>query len=205
VRKPRLTRVRLRRLPVNKPAPTTRSRESATCNTTRPLRKRAETPAAAMFDAWFFKAAAKSGRVAWSAGTNAKSNPLASESANVKPSNGKLSRPSSQGPPKSLGNKRSRPAALPLAIRTPSAPPASATIRPSIRSCLTSDPRPAPRASRMAISRCRPAPRASMRLATLAQAISSTRPTMAMRTSSGLPNFSPRALMPCAAGLSCAR
>ena len=55
----------------------------------------------------------------------------------------------------------------------------------SIRSCRTIRARPAPIARRTAISRCRDAARASSRLATLAQAISSTSPTAAISTKSG--------------------
>ena len=48
-----------------------------------------------------------------------------------------------------------------------------------MRSCLTSRPRAAPMASRTLTSRSRVAARDSMRLATLAQPISSTAPTAA--------------------------
>jgi len=47
-------------------------------------------------------------------------------------------------------------------------------ITASVRSCRTSRARPAPRARRMPISRCRASPRASITLATLAHAISMT-------------------------------
>ena len=56
------------------------------------------------------------------------------------------------------------------------APAADSTIA-SVRSCRTSRPRLAPIASRMPISFCRLDARASSMLATLAHAISSTRPT----------------------------
>ena len=59
----------------------------------------------------------------------------------------------------------------------PSAPPASASKTLSVSSWRTRSPGDAPSARRTAISRERDAARASWRLATLAQAISSTRPT----------------------------
>ncbi len=47
----------------------------------------------------------------------------------------------------------------------------------SVSNCRMIRPRPAPTAARMAISRLRPVARASRRLATLAHAMSSTKPT----------------------------
>ena len=57
----------------------------------------------------------------------------------------------------------------------PSAPPPSASTALSVRHWRTSRQRPAPSATRMASSRSRETARASIRLATLAHAISSTR------------------------------
>ena len=68
---------------------------------------------------------------------------------------------------------------------TPTAPPAADSARLSTRSCRISRPRVAPMASRTAISRRRPLARESSRLATLAQAISSTRLVAMARTRSG--------------------
>ena len=70
---------------------------------------------------------------------------------------------------------------------------AIAVTTPSVRSWRTIRPRPAPRARRSAISRCRSAPRARMRFATLTQAISITRTAAAcqmarMSGSTGSPN-----------------
>ena len=63
------------------------------------------------------------------------------------------------------------------ANNTPSAAPQMDSSKLSLRSWRTSRERPAPRAMRTANSRCRAAPRARSRFATLAQAISNTRPT----------------------------
>jgi hypothetical protein len=63
------------------------------------------------------------------------------------------------------------------ASNTPSAPPAAASTRLSVRNCANTRPRLAPRAARTATSRWRNVPRASSRFATFAQAIRSTKPT----------------------------
>src|ERR1041384_7110937 len=72
------------------------------------------------------------------------------------------------------------------ASATPSRPPAPASTRLSVSSWRTRRPRPAPIATRTPISRWRAAPRVSIRLATLAQTISSRNPTPPRKTSSGL-------------------
>ena len=66
----------------------------------------------------------------------------------------------------------------------PTTPPANDSTRLSTSSCRTSRPRDAPSDSRTAISFCRMKPRAISRFATLAQAMSSTRPTMHISTTS---------------------
>ena len=85
---------------------------------------------------------------------------------------------------------------------TPAMPPAPASSRLSISSCRTIWLRLAPIAVRIAISRRRDAARASSRLATLAQAISSTRPTSHWRTIRGDANELRRPDWPRAAGTS---
>ena len=67
------------------------------------------------------------------------------------------------------------------AITSPATPPASAKATLLVRSWRTSRRRSAPKAVRIAISRSRAEERASRRLATLAQAIKSTRPTAPIR------------------------
>jgi hypothetical protein len=67
---------------------------------------------------------------------------------------------------------------MPTTPRTsPQAPPMADSSTLSVSSWTMMRPRPAPMAERMAISRRRPVARTSSRLATLAQAISRTRPT----------------------------
>jgi hypothetical protein len=63
------------------------------------------------------------------------------------------------------------------AISRPTPPPSRARITPSVRSSRTRRTRPAPRARRRAVSRSRAAARASIRLATFAQAMASTKDT----------------------------
>ena len=60
-------------------------------------------------------------------------------------------------------------------------PPASDSSTLSVSSCRMRRPRPAPIAARIAISRRRPVARTSSRLATLAQAMSSTKLTAPSR------------------------
>ena len=59
----------------------------------------------------------------------------------------------------------------------PSTPPTAASTRLSVSNWRTTRPRPAPSAERIASSRDRAVARASSRLATLAQQMSSTKPT----------------------------
>ena len=63
----------------------------------------------------------------------------------------------------------------------PSIPPTAASSTDSVSSWPTSRPRAAPRAERTASSRFRAVARVSRRLATFAQAISSTKPTATMQ------------------------
>ena len=63
------------------------------------------------------------------------------------------------------------------AINSPTKPPMSASSTLSVSSCRAIRSRLAPTAARIAISFCRTAARAISRLATLAQAINSTKPT----------------------------
>ena len=79
-----------------------------------------------------------------------------------------------------------RPRVSATATNTPITPPMAESTRLSTSSWRTSRPRVAPSDSRTAISRCRMNPRAMSRLATLAQAMSSTRPTMHISTISAV-------------------
>src|SRR5581483_9146601 len=71
------------------------------------------------------------------------------------------------------------------ASNTPQTPPATASSRLSVSNCRMTRQRPAPSATRTAISRRRTAPRASSRPATLTHATASTQPTAPSSTKSG--------------------
>ena len=71
------------------------------------------------------------------------------------------------------------------AIATPMTAPVNASTSASVSCCAASRVHAAPRAVRTAISCRRPIDRASSRLPTLAQAISSTKPTAASNSSNG--------------------
>ncbi len=132
------------------------------------------------------------GREAVSAGRRPKMAPVAIESRKANPS----TRPSTAMLPRSSssvalmphaavrsGRMADRSSVAQRAKSTPRTPPATARSVLSVSSCLTSRPRPAPRATRIAISRSRPEARAMRRLATLTHAMSSTRPTAPSRMS----------------------
>ena len=70
------------------------------------------------------------------------------------------------------------------ASAVPNAPAKSASSKLSVKSCLTTRVLPAPIAVRMAISRPRVVARARRRFATFTQAISSTKPTAIIITTS---------------------
>ena len=143
---------------------------SATCPTSSPVRTRERrklpSPAPAL------RAGVKSARPSCHAGATPASRPVRRATATVKQS----TRPSSAGlSPGTLGRRNAR-ITGPTHSVTSSAPvpPASPSSALSVRSCRARRRRPAPMASRTAISRCRCIARASNRFATLAQAMRST-------------------------------
>ena len=124
----------------------------------------------------------KSGRLARRAGNNPKTIPVRQVNSAVnarmrKSGSGLMSRGLL-----SLGMSAINPRVMMTARMMPAAPPASDSTRLSIRSWRISCPREAPIESRTAISFCRAKARAISRFATLAQAMSNTRPTMHMST-----------------------
>ena len=134
-----------------------------------------------------FRVMLRSAREACIAGTNPKRMPVPSASSRVKPITVQSSVTAApSGPMRGM-----LPGFTASNARTPSAPITSPKTPPSIESSTLSVSswrtmrlRPAPMAERMAISRARPVARASSRLATFAQAISSTQPTAPNRTKS---------------------
>ena len=121
-------------------------------------------------------------REAFQAGTAPKAIPVSSETPMVQA----MVRQSAWKPKLGVkgmgGRNRCRASPNQRASSSPSAPPASDSNRLSISSSRRMRPRPAPSAARMPSSLVRLTPRASSRLATLAQAISSTRPAMKSAT-----------------------
>ena len=116
-------------------------------------------------------------RAACHAGARPKSTPESTQAVSVKSSTGTLSRTSTSDG-RRPGGITARIARIAAAARpTPSAPPTSASSTLSVSNCRTMVRPDAPSARRIASSRWRAVPRARSRLATLAQAISSTNPT----------------------------
>ena len=192
--KPRSMRWSSTKLRISRPAPTTRTTERATSETTR-ARRSGSRPRPAVAPLPPSRSEPASGeRARRSAGARPKRTPVRSASAALNPS----TRPSS--PASSIrgmlaGSRAASPSRPRTASATPRTPPAAESRRLSMRSCRKIRVRPAPSAVRIATSRRLPSARARRRLATLAQAISSTNPTAPKRTSSAgrtSPNTSSR-------------
>ena len=132
----------------------------------------------------FFKVLQRSSRVDLSAGISPKINPVSS----VRPMLNSRIRQSgfalSVNEALPTGTTLNRPFVVHTANRIPIVPPAAARTRLSTSNWRTSWLCEAPTDSRTAISFCRATARAINRLATFAQAISSTSPTMHIRTTS---------------------
>ena len=154
--------------------------DSATCTTTRELRKRFDDPASPRPAC--FRASLRSTFDACHAGLTPKRKLESSETPMTKMKTLQFTW---------ISARRGRPTCMAVAwvsmrvpmtaSSNPSAPPAKATTLLSSRSCRAILARVAPSAERTAISRCRAVARASIRLATLAQAISSTSETAPIR------------------------
>ena len=193
-RNPGSTSFRLYKLRANNPAPTSSTSDSATCPATSVIRSRACPTLADTFDAWSFSASEIpmpcDVRVDCSAGARPNKIPVASDSPSVNNSTRKsgVLESASFVPEPGRNFRSTRP--LQYAIANPAAPPASASVVLSTSNCRITLARPAPSASRTAISFCRAAARASNRFATFAHAISITSPTIAINTISGFENCS---------------
>ena len=176
---------RFSRLRTNNPAPTSSNNESATCTITNALRR---SRRANRCEKSLFKADTTSGRVALRAGTMPQINPVSRETAKENPSNrasGVRCRSSGNVP---VGSRLNSTRTLQYAKTRPASPPITARITASVTNCEMRRQRPAPIATRIAISFRRDTARASSRLATFAHAISKTNPTTAPSTASGFEN-----------------
>ncbi len=123
--------------------------------------------------------------VAWRAGATPKKNAVRSVAPVVKSSTDE-----SMWTPSARGRRASSPEGSSwtphMATSMPRSPPHDASTRLSTANCRARRARPAPSATRIDISRCRTVVRASMRFATLAHAISRSRPTAPRRSRSEL-------------------
>ena len=133
-----------------------------------------------------FSVSFSSARDAWIAGAIPNSTPVTSDTSAVNAAT-RPSTPTSRRRGMLSGADATSASTPQNASSRPTAPPASAMSTLSVSSCWTIRPRLAPSAVRSAISLRRDAARASSRFATLAHAISSTRPTAPSRTKSARP------------------
>ena len=176
------------RLRTNRPAPNSSRKLSATCAATRPLRRKS-VPARAGHRAdgvlerapGIRPAGAQRRQQAEHHAGDQRQREREREDAQV----GRRAGPAAAG--RRSGTKREQHARERRRPPPgPPTPPANDSSRLSASSWRTSCPREAPSDRRTAISRCRAKPRAISRLATFAQAISSTRPTMHISTISAV-------------------
>ena len=200
--KPRLTLRRLSSVRTKRPAPTSRSSDSATWSATNDFRRRTCPCPLVTEPASSLSVAAAATREPRNAGSSPNSTAVAKVTTlvnrRIRPS-GAVDSESAAG---SYGRKRTRPRASQVLRNSPAAPPAVARIMLSTKSCRTSWLRLAPSALRMAISRWRAAARASRSPATFVHAISSTTPTSHCSTTSGRSNVLRSADIPRSAGTS---
>ena len=181
---PRLAERRLTKLRISSPEPISTSTASATSDTTRALRSSLPGRPAVPPRPPSVRAAFRFTPDARIAGRIPNRIPVASEApkANTK---SRASNRASWSLGMLSGPSRAASSVAPRASTSPAAPPASDRIVLSARSCPAMRPRVAPMAARTASSFRRPVPRASSKLATLAQAISSSNPTAPARISRG--------------------
>ena len=176
------------KLLINNPEPASNTIASAVWATTtkspspkRRMKKRRRLPWLTE-GALSLSAPIRSGLEAWSAGANPKMMPTSTVVKNVNA----ITRPSrltcaSRGT--SGGLSAIKPWTAQRATNNPHEPPINARKVLSVSNCRISRQRLAPSAARVAISRCLVDARARRRLATVAQAISRTKPTAPNRTS----------------------
>src|ERR1022692_4588809 len=171
----------------SRPAPRSRTTERLTCAATNARRAqgRANTP-----DGLPFKASSNSARDACSAGSRPYRRHANRDTATVKAStraSGAMRKTTSELPAESQAANRR---VMASESSQPATPPIPASSRLSASNWPTMRARPAPSARRSAISERRRAARANNRLPILAQAITSSNATAAIRTTTGSRNCS---------------
>ena len=184
---------------MNNPAPTSKSSDSATCATTSPLRNTTAVPPTT-FEAWSFSVGASSGRVACKAGARPKNTPVNTDTSAVKPSTVASGVPESVIGVVPTGRNEIRALSINTARPRPAMPPMPESSTLSTSSWRINCARPAPSASRSAISFCREDARAINRFARFEHAISSTSATIAINASRGFENCSRNCERPFDAG-----
>ena len=178
--KPGFTACRFVKLRIVSVAPIPSSSASATSITTSPARKRPRAALSPVPRPPSLRSSTRSIREAAKAGAMPKSKVVTIAAATVKPSTGAFIATFFRNGSEISVAARAR--TEPQARSSP-IPDATAPISVlSVSSWRTMRPRSAPKALRMATSRCRVPARASNRLATLAHAINSTSATAAART-----------------------
>ena len=177
--KPGSTRRSWPKLRSRSPAPMSRSNDNATWPTTSKLFMRARPCPTELPRPSSRNAPCRSTRESCSAGSIPKMMPVSSETPRVNSRTRKsmpTGTPAGSWPAPHLAKARIASQLMPI----PRMPATKANSILSVRSCCTTVPRVAPRAERRAISLRRYSARESRRLATLAQAISSTTATAAV-------------------------
>ena len=184
----------------NSAPPVNNSSVKATCPATRYLRNRTWAGPAEVVDPWSFSVCETPVRVARQAGispnTSAETAVAAVANANTLPSTRAVI-------PCTIASETT--ASVKMFIiqapkMSPRTPPPSAQRKLSTNNCRIIRPGEAPRAERMANSRCRAAAFASSRFATLVHAISSTSATMANSAIRAGPESRCTTVLPCAPG-----
>ena len=171
----------------NRPAPTTRTSDNAICATTRaPRTLRRRSPVTVRDDS--FIASPGATPVTESAGTIPAITAVTAARPAVKPRTRQSSDRSRNTDPRHVASCWTSRALLHFAKSTPRAAPAATMTAVSTASRRVTRHREAPRARRTLNSRRRASARASIRLARLAQAISSTTATVACIARSGVSN-----------------
>jgi hypothetical protein len=171
-----------RKLRISSPAPTSSTTDSATSATMRNSRILCRPgPPAPRKPPW--RAACGSAAAERSAGTSAKTTTVASVTPRAKPSTDPSTAISANLGRLAGRSVRSTAIAQNVSV-SPSPPAAAARIPASVSTCRSMAPRLAPSAARRANSPSRAVARVSSRLATLAQAMSSTSATAPMSSSS---------------------
>jgi len=159
-----------------------------TCATARTLPGRNAACEPVKRPAALFSAGAKSAVPARRAGARPNRMPVSTDTAAVNPRIRRLGLRSSTTGTRPDDIQATRTRIDHRASRMPPAPPATASMRLSTRSCRIRRRRPAPSASLNANSGRRAAERASSRLAVLTQAISKTTATIVITTTNGCEN-----------------